>query len=235
METQVGIRGVTFDAGGTLLECWPSVGHLYAEVAAPYASRSLSPALLNRRFAAEWRSLRHFRHTRAQWARLVDRTFRGLVETAPSRTFFEALYDRFALPGAWRVFPDVIPTLQAMTARGLKLGVISNWDRRLFGLLRDLGLSRFFAAVTVSCEAGACKPSRAIFRIAAARLGLPSAAILHVGDDVEKDLRAAQAAGFQARLLRRRGARDPGALRSLRGLARGGRLHISGLKSENYL
>jgi len=27
------IRAVTFDVGGTLIECCPSVGHIYAEVA----------------------------------------------------------------------------------------------------------------------------------------------------------------------------------------------------------
>ena len=87
------------------------------------------------RFAAAWRIAKRFRHSRSDWAQLVDATFRGLTTLPPSRTFFEALYARFARAGAWRVFDDVPPTLEALASRGLKLAVISNWDERLRPLL----------------------------------------------------------------------------------------------------
>lgn len=212
------ILAVTFDVGGTLIECFPSVGHIYAEVAARHGFL-LAPALLNRRFKAAWQAFRNFRHTRSQWAELVDRTFGPQVKPSHSRTFFAELYDRFSQPDAWHVFPDVFPVLRMLKERGLKLGIVSNWDERLRPLLRSLGLDRYFEAIIVSCEAGACKPAPELFTRACAALGSAPEQTLHVGDDARRDGRGARAAGLQAvRLRRGAGVLGPGEVRSLREL-----------------
>ena len=197
------IRAVTFDVGGTLIESCPSVGHIYAAVAEQHGLKGLSVETLNRQFAAAWRRATQFRYSRAEWAAIVDATFSGLTEVPPSQTFFEELYDRFSQPEAWHVFEDVLPTLEALASRGVKLGVISNWDDRLPPLLRRLKLLDYFETVAVSCAVGAPKPSRVIFDYAAEKLGLAPEAILHIGDSPEMDVQGAQAAGFQALLLRR--------------------------------
>jgi putative hydrolase of the HAD superfamily len=198
-----GIRAVTFDVGGTLIEPWPSVGHIYAAVAARNDYPGLSPHDLNRRFAAAWRDRPDFQHSRLAWADLVDATFRGLTARPPSSTFFPELYDRFSEPDAWHVFGDVFTTLKSLAARKVKLAVISNWDERLEPLLRRLKLARWFDAIVVSCHAGRAKPHLGIFRQAASALRLPPAAILHVGDSPGHDVQGARAAGFSALLLRR--------------------------------
>ena len=46
------VRAVTFDVGGTLIKPSPSVGDIYAEVAARHGRKKVSPETLNRRFAA---------------------------------------------------------------------------------------------------------------------------------------------------------------------------------------
>src|SRR5689334_3044203 len=115
-----GIRAVTFDAGGTLIEPWPSVGHVYAEVAARHGFENLAPELLNQRFAAAWRSQGRFDHTRTDWAEIVDLTFTGLVPGDSVRRFFPVLYERFAQPDAWRIYDDVLPGLKTLAVRGLK-------------------------------------------------------------------------------------------------------------------
>ena len=213
------IRAVTFDVGGTLIEPWPSVGHVYAEVGARHGVDGVSPRLLNRRFAAAWRKARSFGHSRTDWAALVDATFRGLTDQAPSRTFFPELYAAFADAHAWRVFEDVVPTLQALAARGCKLGVISNWDERLRPLLQQLKLADYFDAIVVSCEVRSAKPARAIFEHAVHRLGLPPEAVLHVGDSPPMDVRGARAAGLSALLLKRTpGAARVGQIKSLQEL-----------------
>ena len=196
------IRAVTLDVGGTLIQPWPSVGHVYAAVASRHGLQ-LSPEDLNRQFAAAWRTKRDFSHTQSGWSELVDRTFAGLVETPPSRSFFPALYAEFASPSAWRIYDDVLPCLEQLRRRGLKVGAISNWDERLRPLLKDLGLVTWFDAIVISVEAGSAKPHPAIFQRAAHELQTDPAAILHLGDSRVEDFAAARAAGFQALLLRR--------------------------------
>jgi putative hydrolase of the HAD superfamily len=206
----VNIEAITFDVGGTLIEPWPSVGHVYAEVAARHGAKNVSPELLNPRFKAAWHSSKDFNYSRAGWQELVRLTFDGLVE--PERlTFFPEIYERFAQPDAWRVFEDVLPALDALASRGLRLGIISNWDERLHDLLRQLHLANYFSSTIVSCDIGFTKPSPVIFQQAAAKFGLPPAAVLHVGDSPELDVLGARSAGFHALRIRRNGQEPAGA------------------------
>jgi putative hydrolase of the HAD superfamily len=215
-----GIRAITFDVGGTLIEPWPSVGHIYAEVAAAHGWNGISPRILNRNFVAAWAALKDFRHTRRQWAALVDSTFCGLIETPPSKTFFPALYDRFGSHESWRIFDDVKPTLEDLKSKGLKLGVISNWDTRLRPLLRQLKLDACFDVIIVSCDLDSPKPSPEMFFETARRFGLPPRDILHVGDNFNMDVRGARGTGYNAVLLKRgKAPARRGAIRSLLELA----------------
>jgi putative hydrolase of the HAD superfamily len=204
------IEAVTFDVGGTLIEPWPSVGHVYAGVAAEHGLAGLSAETLNSNFAAAWRGRKNFDHSAAAWMEMVDQSFAGLAPVPPSRTFFRDIYHRFASSAAWRIFDDVVPALSALRQRRLKLAVISNWDERLGPLLRQLGLDRFFQAVVVSHAVGSPKPSPAIFLEAAAQLGLATEKIMHVGDQEQEDIQGAQAAGLQALRIQRGRPRVPG-------------------------
>jgi len=197
------VKAITFDVGGTLMEPWPSVGQIYADVAARHGYRNLSADLLKLKFIAAWRTLKNFNYTQQEWACLVDATFDGLTRKPPSETFFPELYDHFALPDAWRIFPDVLPTLEMLSSNGLKLAVISNWDERLGPLLREFKLDHYFDPIVISCEIGFCKPSREIFDATARQIGVSPKEILHVGDNPANDAEGARAAGFQARLLLR--------------------------------
>jgi putative hydrolase of the HAD superfamily len=192
------IKAVTFDVGGTLIEPWPSVGHVYAEVAARHGLKTFSAEQLNSRFKTAWKARHSFEHSRREWAELVDEVFDHPASGLPSKTFFPELYDQFAKPDAWRVYEDVLPALDALASRGIRLAVISNWDERLRGLLRSLNLDRYFEVFTISCEVGFSKPSRVIFRQAAFELDLRPDAILHVGDSIEMDVEGAKMAGFHA-------------------------------------
>ena len=201
-----GVKAVTFDAGGTLIEPWPSVGHIYSEIAARHGAGDISPELLNDRFIAAWHGRKNFNYTRSEWAAVVDETFAGFSAGLPSRTFFPELYEHFAQPAAWRIFDDVRPALTALAAQGVRLGLISNWDERLRPLLDRLGLAELFEVMTVSCEAGFAKPDKRIFKITAQRFGLATNHILHIGDSIREDVEGAQNAGFKAVLLSRHSA-----------------------------
>ncbi len=213
------ICAVTLDVGGTLIEVWPSVGHVYAEVAARHGLGGLSPGLLDRRFAAAWRAAKHFGHSRSDWAALVDATFRGLAARPPSQTFFPALFERFAAADAWHVFDDVVPTLNMLAARGYRLGIISNWDERLRPLLEELELAEYFEVIVISREVRCAKPAAGVFERAVRHFGLPPGAVLHVGDSRSLDVRGARAAGLSALWLNRAAhAARPGQIGSLRQL-----------------
>ena len=91
--------------------------------------------------------------------------------------------------------PDAEEALETLAARGLALGVVSNWDCTLPRHLEALGLARFFAAVVTSAEAGAAKPDPRIFAAALERLGAAPDRTIHVGDG-RSDALGAAAAGI---------------------------------------
>lgn len=208
------VAAITFDVGGTLIEPWPSVGHVYARVAERFGLAA-DPAALNDAFAQAWKAQPVLDYCRPAWKALVDATFLGAGAPRPGESCFEAIYRQFAEPESWRVFEDVVPTLEALTRAGFPLGVISNWDERLRPLLERLDLARWFGVMSISHEVGATKPSPAIYEHAVRGLGVPAGRVLHVGDRVEEDVRGAQAAGLSALLLDRAG-RNSWALGTLR-------------------
>jgi putative hydrolase of the HAD superfamily len=209
------IQAVTFDVGGTLIEPWPSVGHVYAEVAARHGLKNFSPDQLNARFKTAWRARQTFGHSRNEWDELVTEVFGGATPTE----FFAELYDRFAEPDAWHIYEDVLPALDQLASRKIKLAIISNWDERLRPLLRKLELDQYFATFSISLEVGFPKPSPIIFEHAAKALGLPASSILHVGDSREMDIAGAIAAGFQAIQIHRGQSSSETGIRSLAELA----------------
>jgi dihydrofolate synthase/folylpolyglutamate synthase len=196
------IRAVTFDVGGTLIEPWPSVGRVYAQIAERHGV--VVPAeQLDRQFAAAWKAKKNFGYGMSDWSNLVNRTFEGLAGAPPGDALFSDLYAHFATAAPWRVFDDVLPCLRRLKGRGLKLGIISNWDERLRPLLRALELDKYFDTVIVSGEVGRHKPDARVFETAAMQLGAPPETVLHVGDSATEDFQGARKAGLRAVLLRR--------------------------------
>ena len=200
------IRAITFDVGGTLIAPWPSVGDVYAQVAAEQGISGLTPALLNGRFVNAWKALGARAESREDWLAVVRSVFGGMDQVEDVQTLFEALYDRFTEPRVWKVFDDVVPTLELLQKQGIRLAIISNWDERLRPLLKRLRLAQYFGPILVSCEVGCRKPKPEIFVRAAAALGMPATAVLHVGDCEHHDVAGAVGAGMRALLIRRAGS-----------------------------
>jgi putative hydrolase of the HAD superfamily len=209
------IQAVTFDAGGTLIEPWPSVGEIYSRVAAKLGAGTVAAGRVQRQFHAAWRRKADFDYTRKAWAEMVAESFSGLMAQPRDERLFEAVYEEFAGPSAWRIHDDVLSTLDHLASRGVALGIISNWDERLLPLLRALKLADYFDAIVVSCDVGFTKPSPVIFEQAACKLGLPPPVILHVGDSHQADVMGARAAGFASLELARSAAPAAGRVASL--------------------
>ncbi len=81
-----------------------------------------------------------------------------------------------------RLFDDVIPILNKLRARGIKIAVVSNCTENTRPLLTSLGVDVLADALILSCEVGAAKPAAEIFRCALDRLGVAAEATVFVDD-----------------------------------------------------
>jgi len=132
------------------------------------------------------------------WRELVGHVFDQLalsVNELDRDNFFEVAYEHFAEPGVWELYPEVPGVLEKLQPR-FQLAVVSNFDGRLRLILQNLGISKYFAHVFISSELGADKPDPEIFRRALMVMHLDGNEVLHVGDDPERDWKAAKEAGL---------------------------------------
>ncbi len=102
-----------------------------------------------------------------------------------------------------KVFRDVRPTLRTLVARGYRLAVVSNWEPSLPVTLERLGISRYFQTVVASAAEGIWKPDPRLFQIALDRLAVRAETTVSVGDQLDRDVEAARAAGVHGVLLDR--------------------------------
>ena len=209
-------RALLLDAAGTLIEPAEAVADVYARTAAGLGF-PIAPAAVSEAFGSvfagsgdpKWEAFPDGDAAeRDWWARVVEATFRKASGVALPRGFigpcFEILFSHYADPAAWRVFPEVPGILISAREAGFRLAVVSNFDRRLHGILAGHGLS--FDAVVTSADASCRKPDPRIFRLALAALGVPAAAACHAGDSRAADLDGARGCGLGAFLLERPGS-----------------------------
>jgi len=104
---------------------------------------------------------------------------------------------------SYALFPDVTPVLKGLSARGLKVGVISNASNEMLKVYDEIGLSPLLDLTVTSEDAGASKPQPEIFRLALDKAGVSPAESIHVGDQYEMDTVGALGAGMGAVLIDR--------------------------------
>jgi putative hydrolase of the HAD superfamily len=199
------IKAIFFDAAGTLFFLTKTVGDHYSYVGRG-VGLDLDAQQLERAFHTAWQQMPRRpaiegprgNDDKDWWRELVGRV---LDHVAPSISeldrdnFFEVAYEHFAEAGVWELYPEVPEVLERLRPR-FPLAVISNFDCRLRLILQNLGISKYFAHVFFSSELGADKPDPEIFRRAITAMHLKADEILHVGDDPERDWKAAAAAGL---------------------------------------
>ncbi|WP_141582900.1 HAD family hydrolase [Actinomadura sp. WMMA1423] len=113
----------------------------------------------------------------------------------------------------WRPFPDAEPALDALAARGLRLGVVTNGDAaQQHSKIEGIGFADRLPVVVASSEAGSAKPAAGIFLAACEALGTEPHAAAYVGDRLVTDARGAAAAGLTGVWLDRSGGPEPSAL-----------------------
>ena len=199
------LQAIFFDAVGTLFYLTKTVGDHYALVANEVGLK-LETKKLDAAFYSAWKKMPprqaingpRENDDKDWWRELANAV---LKEAAPTigqldrDNFFEVAYEHFAEAGVWELYPEVIDVLEQLRPR-FELAIVSNFDARLRVILERLGISKYFGYVFVSSEIGADKPDPEIFRRALKFLDLPPGDVLHIGDDPERDWKAATAAGL---------------------------------------
>jgi putative hydrolase of the HAD superfamily len=134
--------------------------------------------------------------------RIAD-LYTALGAPAPDVPEWIVRYER-ALLAATAPYDDVLPCLDACT--GLRLGAVSNsdggWQRTR---LATFGLDRWIGPVVCVDDAGAAKPSPAIFHAGCAALGLDPSEVAYIGDELAVDAQGATTAGLRGIWLDRLG------------------------------
>jgi len=220
-----GVRLLSLDCTGTLVEWSASLGTLYhrgfargapgVEVPSPQDIDARFPAA----FSAVQREWPLYGRTAGVssfdwWRAVARRAVEGSALAEEPEAFergFAEVYRIFQTAEAYRVCDGVMPFLRwARQLPGLRICVISNST----GSYRDavlpaLGLDRYLDFGVYSKLVGLEKPDPAIFRLAAQLAGARPCEVLHVGKGARKDAAGARAAGCQALLLDRTGSAGP--------------------------
>jgi len=210
------LRAVLFDVDFTIAKPGPDLGpEGYQRMASRYGF-DLDPSRYEDARRAALDTLeRHpeLEHDEEVWVLFTERIIRGMGGDSDSA------YDCAAeMTRAWEhahnfdLYEDVLPTLDDLRRRGLKLGLVSNTARDLAAFVRHHALE--VDAALSSRAHGKVKPHESIFRAVLAELDVEAEDAAMVGDSVEDDIEGAEALGIRPFLLDRDG-RYPGAANRL--------------------
>ncbi|HET9376670.1 MAG TPA: HAD-IA family hydrolase [Chthoniobacterales bacterium] len=203
------IRVVTFDAANTLIRLTMPASQTYADVARRFGA-ALDPARLHQAFLQAWKEVPRLPDQtgprsddgRSWWRDLVATTL-SLAEYRidPFPAYFDAVYEEFKRPGVWQLTPGITEVLDTLAKAAIRLGILSNFDQRLYAILKTLGVLDRFEHVIISSEVGTEKPSPRIFAEVLRRFQVGPKEVLHVGDDEKLDGNGARSAGMSAFIL----------------------------------
>ena len=207
---------IFLDAVGTIFGVRGHVGQVYADIAQSFGV-TVAPDALNRAFIKSFRSAPPLafpgidpvdipKREYEWWQAVALYTFQQTESLDQFRDFpgfFAHLYKYFATAEPWIIYPDVLPALKQWQSQGISLGIISNFDSRLYPVLEALKLSRFFASVTISTEVGSPKPDAKIFYAGLKKHNCSPEFAWHIGDSPREDYQGSKAIGLRAVLIQR--------------------------------
>jgi putative hydrolase of the HAD superfamily len=188
------LKAVLFDLDGTLFDRDAAVREVFGAQHRAFASALAGVPY--ERFVERLLELDDHGHSdkRSTYGILVREL--GLDSSLRDR-FIEHYRDVYPQLGA--PFADARPTLEALRARGLALGLVTNGRvENQAAKVERLGLAPLLDTVLISESEGVRKPDRRIFERALERLGAAPSEAWHVGDHPTADVAGAHAAGLTA-------------------------------------
>jgi putative hydrolase of the HAD superfamily len=208
------IKTIFFDAADTLFYIERGLGHTYAGVARKYGADP-DPGEIKKAFSRAFKTapplafgdvtVKERRRLEKEWWRaIVEKVYSEIGMFEEFEPHFDELFEVFR-GEAWTLFPETAGVLSNLKESGYRLGIISNFDSRVYDVMRQLGIYEYFDVLVISSEAGYAKPSHGIFSKALEQAGRDPREVIHVGDDLCNDFHGARALGIRALLLDREG------------------------------
>ncbi len=197
------IQLITLDLDDTL---WPVVPTLVAAEAVLHDwLLERAPATAARFDAAAHRDLRTALLRERQdlahdmnWLR-TEGLRRAMVASGDPPALADAAFEVFyAARQRVTLYGEVVPVLERWRQRH-RLVAITNGNADI----GRIGIGHLFDSCLSAHEVGFAKPDPRLFLAACEQAGVAPAAALHIGDDLELDVRAARSAGLGAAWLRR--------------------------------
>lgn len=207
------IKGVSFDAAGTLLvnRYHPSrFARTCAEacgIAISDQDESIYMRLLRDRMADFWR-INQTRSVEGLQDFWLDLTATWLEEAGEDRSHAQLVCNegerQMVETEDWfELYPDVLPAINLLVKQQLPVFVLSNWDLSLYRILESKVRPSPFRIVIASLAEGFEKPDPRIFNVLSSRANLEPSQILHIGDSWRDDIEGALNAGLHAGFIDR--------------------------------
>jgi len=157
-------------------------------------------------------------HDEEIWVLFTERIIEGMGGAGNTYACATEMTRAWERAEHFELYEDAPPVLDALRARGLKLGLLSNTGRDLDVFVAHHAIE--VDAMLTSRIHGKTKPHETIFRAMLDKLAVAPDAAVMVGDDPDDDVGGARAVGIEAWLVDREGRfpQHPQRLTDLRGL-----------------
>lgn len=201
------LQGVLFDLDGTLYD-YDLCHYKALEYAAQIAQRKLG--LESREFNELYKKSRHVIHQRlagtaSSHSRLLY--FNELVFNCIKQPFIPVviLLERAYWTTFFKymcIYPGVYSLLKKLRSSAVKLALVTDMTAAIqFEKIKLLKLTNMFDVVITSEEAGYEKPDPRIFEICLKKMDANANSVIHIGDDFQRDIVGARAAGIESILF----------------------------------
>jgi putative hydrolase of the HAD superfamily len=208
------IRIVFFDAGGTILEPYPTAAEAFTRICRAHgyevdpvdvqnvfhtigtAEVARKTGIINASTSAEASQV-FWRHLYALFLEALGITDDDLRDD---------LLATFSDKASYKLFPEVLASFEQLQRMGYRLGLISNFEGWLEEVLVEEKAGEIFDVRVISGIEGVEKPDPLIYKIALERAGVEPQESVHVGDSITNDLEPALAVGMKAVMIDRSGS-----------------------------
>lgn len=205
------IQAIIFDLYGTLIDISTNEdkNDVYDFLARylQYYDFNFSSDKLRKAFESEKAanlSARHERFPEVNFQEVFEELLKR--EGSPNSFLIKSCCKLFRLLSRekFQLFPDCIPVLKEMKAKGYPLGMVSN-AQKVFTAneIRILGLQQYFKHMVFSTRYGITKPDHRLFVIACAMLDVKPENAVYIGDNPNNDVTGAKKIGMTSILLSR--------------------------------